>query len=182
MKHFIKATQRSFFGHLWATLLIVGVVANLTVFQLETVNAVIVPPSGDLRNATPDVDKKDIEKSAADMWGSCGRQKYAGFPTWYRGLSCDGEGTVMIPKGDAGFIAMWKIVLNFVEMLVIAAGYIAAGFFMWGGFSYILSTGKPDKTAAAKSTLLNAVIGLVIVLASVGLLDFVQKTVLGASQ
>lgn len=88
----------------------------------------------------------------------------------------------MIPKGDAGFIAMWKIVLNFVEMLVIAAGYIAAGFFMWGGFSYILSTGKPDKTAAAKSTLLNAVIGLVIVLASVGLLDFVQKTVLGASQ
>lgn len=113
---------------------------------------------------------------------SCGEPTRMGFPTWYNGLDCDAEGTVIIPKGDAGFAAIWTIVLNFVGMLLVAAGYVAAGFFMWGGFNYIISTGDPGKVAAAKNTLLNSVVGLVIALASVGILDFVQKAIQGAAQ
>ncbi len=112
----------------------------------------------------------------------CGQDSYIGFPTWYKGLTCDDEGTVVIEKGDAGFNQMWTIVLNFVGMLVVAIGYVAAGFFMWGGFNYIISTGDPGKVAAAKNTLLNSIIGLVIALASVGILDFVQKSIFGVSQ
>lgn len=114
--------------------------------------------------------------------GSCGQDSYIGFPTWYKGLTCDDNGTVQISKGDEGFNQIWTIVLNFVGMLVVAAGYVAAGFFMWGGFNYIISTGDPGKVAAAKNTLLNSVVGLVIALASVGILDFVQKAIFGAAQ
>ena len=102
--------------------------------------------------------------------GACGG-RLLGFPTWYNKLPCDTDGTAQIKK----LSDVWIVALNILEMFIIAAGYLAIGFFAWGGFTYMTASGDPGKIAAAKNTLLNAVIGLVIVLSAVAIIDFVQK-------
>jgi hypothetical protein len=44
------------------------------------------------------------------------------------------------------------------------AGLVAAGFFVMGGFTYITSSGNPERLDRAKNTLLWSGIGLVIVI------------------
>lgn len=98
-----------------------------------------------------------------------------GFPQWSNGMTCDGNGTPQISK----LTDIWIIVLNIAQMLIVAAGYVAVGFFIWGGFNYIMSQGEPSKIAEAKSTLINAVIGLVIVMGSVAIINFVKAALVG---
>lgn len=101
---------------------------------------------------------------------------FLGFPAWYRGLTDDdcnikNPGTV----GLSNFI--WHIVLNVIEMGLMLTGYIAAFFILYGGFQYMISEGLPEKAVKAKATLLNAVIGLVISIASVAIIRFIVEGV-----
>lgn len=120
-------------------------------------------------------DQVDSEHEGASGTGTTADSRCAGrilgFPTWYKGLPCGEDGTPQV----SSLMQLWVIALNILEMLIIAAGYLAIGFFAWGGFSYMSASGDPGKISAAKTTLLNAVIGLVIVLSAVAIIDFVQK-------
>ncbi len=62
------------------------------------------------------------------------------------------------------------VILNFV---LFAAGLIAVVFVIVAGFQYIMSGGDSKAVTTAKNTMLNAIIGLVIVLISLGLVNFV---------
>lgn len=103
-----------------------------------------------------------------------------GFPTWFHGLNCDdtpdGGQTVNI-SGSVSKI--WIIVLNVVQWLIIAAGYVALYFIIWSGFKYIMGQGEPDKIKSAKDTLANAIIGLIIVLAAVAIVQTIQAGITG---
>ncbi|RWZ78000.1 MAG: hypothetical protein EOT04_03395 [Candidatus Chaera renei] len=68
---------------------------------------------------------------------------------------------------------IWVIVLNVIEMLMKALGYLSAGFIVWGGFRYMKSQGDPNMVAGAKNTIFNAAIGLVIAIGSVAMVRFV---------
>lgn len=105
------------------------------------------------------------------------------FPTWYQGLRCevtrDGkEITKQIVRID-NINQVWVIVMNIVQWLIIAGGYVALYFILWSGFKFITANGDPSKITAAKNTILNAVIGLVIVLASVAIVRTIQAGVGG---
>jgi hypothetical protein len=91
------------------------------------------------------------------------------FPTWYAGV-VDGSCNLKIRQLND----FWVIALNFVEILLQIVAYVAAGFLVWGGFKYIKSEGDPGKISEAKMAIINAIIGLVIALASVAIVDFVQ--------
>ena len=91
------------------------------------------------------------------------------FPKWYQGL----PGTCANPQ-IRQLNDFWVIVLNFIEILLQVVAYVAAGFLAWGGFKYIKSEGDPGKISEAKMAIINAIIGLVIALASVAIVDFVQ--------
>lgn len=95
------------------------------------------------------------------------------FPTWFHGLDCTGD-VVQITKVDQ----IWIIVMNIVQWLIIAGGYVALFFIIWSGFKYITAAGDPQKITAAKNTLMNAVIGLIIVLASVTIVRAIEAGVL----
>lgn len=109
----------------------------------------------------------------------CKDQSILGFPAWFKGLNCDTvNGQVTVQMDDVASI--WVIVMNIVQWLIIAGGYVAVYFIIWGGFKYITSAGDPQKVEGAKNAITNAVIGFVIVLASVAIIKTIQASV-GAS-
>ena len=95
------------------------------------------------------------------------------FPAWYKGLDCDAKNVPQFTK----LSDVWKIGLNVVEMLIIAAGYIAVGMIIWAGVKYIKSRGDPAKIVEAKTTITQAVVGLGIALASVAIVEYVSGVV-----
>lgn len=92
------------------------------------------------------------------------------FPVWYKGLKLGADCTI----SEFALNDFWVVVLNGVEILLQAAAYVATGFILWGGFKYIKSQGDPGKISEAKMAIINAIIGLVIALASVAIVDFIQ--------
>lgn len=117
---------------------------------------------------------------------SCGSgSNFLAFPTWYRGLAESKDGGCHIKSpGDAnggiqGFI--WTIVLNVLDIMLRAIGFLAVGFIIYGGFKYITSTGSSDGMAKAKSTIQNAIIGLIISIGSVGIVNVAANVVSGGN-
>lgn len=109
----------------------------------------------------------------ADTAGAACKDRVFTFPTWYNGV-VDGKCDIKIDKLND----FWVIVMNFVEILLQLVAYVAAGYIIWGGFKYIKSEGDPGKISEAKSAILNAIIGLVIALASVAIVQFVQGRII----
>lgn len=92
-------------------------------------------------------------------------------PPWYDGLSSD-------CKRIDNKIAPQKFVpillSNIVEIILQLVGYVAVGFIIYGGFMYMIATGEPQKLAGAKSTILNAIIGLIIAIFAVVIVNFIS--------
>jgi len=104
-------------------------------------------------------------------------QAFLTFPTWYRGLTTtDGKCNIISPEtvaagGLTKFI--WKIVLNILEIGLQLVGYISSLLILFGGFKFVTSSGEADGVKAAKSTITNAAIGLIISIVSVALVKLV---------
>lgn len=109
--------------------------------------------------------------------GNCPNEKtFLGIKPWYSGL-CDGKGKVAIGQGANGLTNdIWRIVLNVVSIGVLLAGYVAVALVIWGGVKYMLAGGDSGKVSAAKSTIQNALIGLLIALAANGIVTFIAGT------
>ena len=108
------------------------------------------------------------------------------FPTWFRGLvkAEGGECVIMSPDdlnspgetdGLSNFI--WRVALNVIDIALQLVGYIAVIFILIGGFSMITSNGSPEGMAKARKSILNAVIGLVISVGSVGLVNLIMSII-----
>lgn len=101
--------------------------------------------------------------------GDCGVKGFLGFRPWYYGLCKPGTTDIDAPaQNDDAEIArfVWVIVLNILMDLMVAVGYLAIGFVIYGGYMYIISQGDPGKVMKAKKTLTNAIIGTIIALVS----------------
>lgn len=114
---------------------------------------------------------------AADKYQDCPKEpKILTMEPWYHGL-CDSKGEVAIlnekpPDDLTGFVT--KLLLNLLSIALQIGGYVAVGFVIWGGMKYIIAAGEPGKLVKAKTTIQNALIGLLIVVASVAIVDFIQ--------
>lgn len=115
---------------------------------------------------------------------ACPSQSILAFPAWFNGLQCvttndpvTGATTTSVQMDKANDI--WVVVLNIVQWLILAAGYVAVYFVVWGGFKYIIAQGEPGEIKTAKDTIVNAVIGLVIVLAAVAIVRTIQAGISG---
>jgi len=103
---------------------------------------------------------------------------FLGFPTWYKylgGVSSPngaGQANICLPKVGA-LSDVWLVIAAIVEILLRLAGYAAIFFVIYGGVQYITSQGEPDKASRARTTLLNALIGLVIAISATILVTFI---------
>lgn len=101
---------------------------------------------------------------------------FLGFPTWYKYLDyqfADGECRVEFDVSKD----VPKILLAVFEILLRVAGIAAVVFVIVGGFQYILTQGEPDKAKAARGTILNALIGLVIAMSAALMVSFLARTI-----
>lgn len=116
-------------------------------------------------------------------------QGFLGFPSWYRGLTkappgCDIKDPNTLNTAGAGepnnglsnFI--WRIVLNVAEMAIVAAAYLSGFMFLYGGWLFIISQGKPEGAAKARSVMMMAAIGLVLTISAVTLINFIYDKVI----
>lgn len=62
-----------------------------------------------------------------------------------------------------------------IQVLVIMAGLLAAGFFVWGGIVYITSSGNPEHMDRAKKTIFWSAVGLAICIAAFVLTNIVTQ-------
>lgn len=102
--------------------------------------------------------------------------RFLGIPTWYRGITVsDTDCAIQAVTGGSDAIGgfIWKIVLNIIEMALVIVVYIAVAFILYGGFLFMTGGGNPSMLQAARKTLLNAVIGLVIAMGAIAITNFV---------
>lgn len=100
-------------------------------------------------------------------------------PPWYRGLVEGGDCTVKNPDDIGKFAQI--LALNIVEIMLHIVAYVAIAFIIVGGFKYVTSAGSPDGNQKGRKTILNAVIGLLISIASIGIVNVVVNTTTATS-
>ena len=114
----------------------------------------------------------------------CGEsaQSFLSFPTWYKFLNpqivtqndkrepipptCEVDFEFTPEKIGAVLLAVFEIILRVAALVTIV-------FVIWGGIQLQLSQGEPDRFSNARTTVINALVGLVIVLSSVAIVNFV---------
>jgi TRAP-type C4-dicarboxylate transport system permease small subunit len=72
-----------------------------------------------------------------------------------------------------------------IQVLVTLAGFVAAGFIVWGGIGYITSSGNPEALEKSKRTILYSAVGLTLVLGAFvisNIVDQLATTAFGAGQ
>ena len=74
------------------------------------------------------------------------------------------------------------MVTSVIQWVVGVIGFVAAIFVVYGGITYIISSGDPGKVKKAKDIILYAVIGLVIVALAEIITAFVSNTINNASK
>lgn len=92
---------------------------------------------------------------------------FLGFPKWYKYLGQQPvtdavSGATICNAKLNGIQDVWLVVAAVIELLLRISALIAIGFIIYGGVSYVISQGVPDKTKKAQATIINALIGLVI--------------------
>lgn len=98
------------------------------------------------------------------------------FPTWYRGLgNSTPDGCDIKSPSEVGGLQqfIWRIAFNVLEVMLQLVGYVSVGYIIYGGYKYMTSSGSSDGMAKARTTILNAIIGLGISLFSVAIVNLV---------
>jgi hypothetical protein len=77
------------------------------------------------------------------------------------------------PPGSADFTAgddfrtqFLRIANTVISIVLLIAGVLAVLYLIWSGIQYITSAGNPDKAKAARQGIINAVIGIVVIVAA----------------
>lgn len=107
-------------------------------------------------------------------YAACPEGKLLTLKPWYDGL-VDANCNIKTPGSSADSQAkfVWRIALNIVDDLFQIIGYIATGYIVYGGFFMMTSAGLPDKAARSRKIILSASVGLIVVLASIGIVNLV---------
>lgn len=73
----------------------------------------------------------------------------------------------------SGINSIWLIALAIFEDLLRVAGVVTIAFVIYGGIRFTLSQGEPENTRAARSTIINALIGMAIALIAAASVSFI---------
>jgi hypothetical protein len=112
----------------------------------------------------------------------CSKPKLLGiFVPWYQYLplqtdnngSCTVKDFTLLGNGSDSDVPL--VLLAIVDDLLRLAGLVAVIFVIYGAVQYTTSQGSPDATAKAQSTVLYALIGLVIALVAIAFVTYLGK-------
>ena len=107
----------------------------------------------------------------------CSGGTFFGLVPWYHYLkTCNADGTLnsfQILPNDKKSSDIPLVLLAVIDDLIRLAALVAVAFIIYGAMQYIASQGSPDATSKAKNTVINALIGLVISVAAIGVVSFI---------
>jgi hypothetical protein len=113
---------------------------------------------------------------------------FFGIPAWYKYLKLDPTTCEVIfktgsngtsPTAPEFFGTFLLIGLAVIDILLRIGGLVAVAFVIYGGIRYVTSQGEPDKTAQARGTVINALIGMAVCMVSIALVSFVGSRIGG---
>lgn len=96
-----------------------------------------------------------------NLAATCPGGDFLGFPKWYKYLDGTTVNGLCSPRLN-GLSDVYLIVAAIIEVLLRVSALLAVAFIIIGGVEYILSQGEAEKTARARKTITNALIGLFI--------------------
>jgi hypothetical protein len=124
--------------------------------------------------------------SAATIASECDKSgNFLSVPTWYKYLDVEYTEAgckVKLPQADGRTdvrLAISRILLAVFEILLRLGTYLAIGIVMYGGIQYVISQGEPERTKNARTTILNAIIGLVITISSTAIVNLIARNIIG---
>ncbi|GAB4140947.1 MAG: hypothetical protein Fur0024_2650 [Patescibacteria group bacterium] len=74
---------------------------------------------------------------------------------------------------------LWTELPAMISNLLVFVGVLVVLVLIWGGFQYVTAGGSEEKVKAAKKTITNAVIGLVVILLAFAIMQGVKSLVAG---
>lgn len=104
-----------------------------------------------------------------------------GLPTWYKYLESEPypDCSIIMPADPNGQNDWAKVAglvaVAIIEVMLRIASMIAVGFVIYGGFRFIASQGEPDNAKAARETVINAIVGLVITIVAASIISFITS-------
>lgn len=93
-------------------------------------------------------------------------------------------GTVNKPPGSE-FVGndpvqgLGNLIAFFIQIVLFIGGLAALLYLLWGAFDWINSQGEKEKLVKSQNKMMNAVIGLILMVAAFTIFSFVMGTVLG---
>ena len=82
--------------------------------------------------------------------------------------------TVCAPQNEENPIT--KTIGNVVDLVSVVAGAVAVIIIIWAGFQFVIGNGDPAKIAKARQTIIYAVVGLIVIVASNLLISFIVNS------
>lgn len=69
--------------------------------------------------------------------------------------------------------------VRIIEIVISVTGIVAAGILVYGGLTYVLSTGSPDKTRRAQNIIIYALVGVIVAAFAFTIVYFVSNSIWG---
>lgn len=85
----------------------------------------------------------------------------------------------LISPLPVGNITIQQFIIRSLTWLFYAAGVITVIYLIWGGLTYITAGGDPEKATKGKTAVVNAIIGIVVILLALGIITWVTNAVQG---
>jgi len=85
------------------------------------------------------------------------------------------------PLNLSGSQSLYDVALSIFNYALMFVGLIALAFLVWGGVQYVMAGGDDAKVTKARTTILNAVIGIVVVLISIGIINWIKNFINAAT-
>ena len=82
-------------------------------------------------------------------------------------------------KGVASDTDLPSLLVRVINILLSIAGLVAVIFLIVGGFRYITAGGNEENAEAGKKTIINAIIGIVVIILSFVIVRVISNAVLG---
>ena len=92
-------------------------------------------------------------------------------PTWHSYLPKDAQCNVQ--TDNLGGEVVILVLLGIFDIVLFLAGFIAVIIVIWGGYKFLTSAGEPQKIASARTTIINALVGIVITFVASNVVGFV---------
>lgn len=108
---------------------------------------------------------------------ACSGGSFLGFPTWYKYLDSQTVTNTLGNKTCApritGLGDIWLVLAAVIEMALRVGTIFAIIYVLVGGAQLLTSQGDPSKTQAARGTIFNALIGMVISISAATIVSFI---------